>query len=130
MTIIYMTFEFVRIPLIVITLIIFSCLIMFFFGDQMNITEGMVARIEVEDKVEKQFRKLNKIMEDSLLMKQYKTNYENALIALEEHTQLKLLDIFLNMEKSPNKTTIDQVNRLKIFKDTITSSLEYLESRD
>jgi hypothetical protein len=125
-----MTFEFVRIPLIVITLIIFSCLIMFFFGDQMNITEGMVARIEVEDKVEKQFRKLNKIMEDSLLMKQYKTNYENALIALEEHTQLKLLDIFLNMEKSPNKTTIDQVNRLKIFKDTITSSLEYLESRD
>ena len=125
-----MTFEFVRIPLIVITLIIFCCLIMFFFGDQMNITEGMVARIEVEDKVEKQFRKLNKIMEDSLLMKQYKTNYENALIALEEHTQLKLLDIFLNMEKSPNKTTIDQVNRLKIFKDTITSSLEYLESRD
>lgn len=108
---------------------------------QINIVEGLVGgqntAIMDKDKVADAIKSNTNITEDNLLISKYRTDYERTIIELESNIGYAMLSTVLNNAESisanptspESQNTINSINNLKTFMETLNSSMKILDSK-
>lgn len=108
---------------------------------QINIVEGLVGGQNTatmdKDKVADAIKSNTNITEDNLLISKYRTDYERTIIELESNIGYAMLSTVLNNAESisanptspESQNTINSINNLKTFMETLNSSMKILDSK-
>lgn len=110
---------------IVLGCVTFLFLIYYFFKSKEGFTSS-----DSPDTFLAKIKDANNELSDKLLISKYKTSYEDIIIALEEWTQLNMIQLLTTSKigTSVDITSLQQFNELSDFKKKLNDSLKYIDS--
>ena len=116
---------------------IVSCVL----NTQNNIMEGLTNQkkpLNIQDdlfsNLDKHLKESNDRLSDSLLIKKYKTQYEDSIIEIDTNTELKLLQLTIlygnalaNKDDKEAKIYLEEINLLQNLKTSLKSTMKHVD---
>jgi len=116
---------------------IVSCVL----NTQNNIIEGLTNQkksLNIQDdlfsNLDKHLKENNDRLSDSLLIKKYKTQYEDSIIEIDTNTELKILqltilygDALANKDDKEAKKYLEEINLLQNLKASLKNTMKHVD---
>jgi hypothetical protein len=116
---------------------IVSCVL----NTQNNIIEGLTNQkkpLNIQDdlfsNLDKHLKENNDRLSDSLLIKKYKTQYENSIIEIDTNTELKILQLTIlygnalaNKDDKEAKKYLEEINLLQNLKASLKNTMKHVD---
>lgn len=116
---------------------IISCVL----NTQNNIIEGLTNQkkpLNIQDdlfsNLDKHLKESNDRLSDSLLIKKYKTQYEDSIIEIDTNTELKILQLTIlygnalaNKDDKEAKKYLEEINLLQNLKASLKNTMKHVD---
>jgi len=116
---------------------IVSCVL----NTQNNIVEGLTNQkkpLNIQDdlfsNLDKHLKENNDRLSDSLLIKKYKTQYEDSIIEIDTNTELKILQLTIlygnalaNKDDKEAKKYLEEINLLQNLKTSLKNTMKHVD---
>ena len=116
---------------------IVSCVL----NTQNNIIEGLTNQkkpLNIQDdlfsNLDKHLKENNDRLSDSLLIKKYKTQYEDSIIEIDTNTELKILQLTIlygnalaNKDDKEAKKYLEEINLLQNLKTSLKNTMKHVD---
>ena len=116
---------------------IVSCVL----NTQNNIVEGLTNQkkpLNIQDdlfsNLDKHLKENNDRLSDSLLIKKYKTQYEDSIIEIDTNTELKILQLTIlygnalaNKDDKEAKKYLEEINLLQNLKESLKNTMKHVD---
>ena len=116
---------------------IVSCVL----NTQNNIVEGLTNKkkpLNIQDdlfsNLDKHLKENNDRLSDSLLIKKYKTQYEDSIIEIDTNTELKILQLTIlygnalaNKDDKEAKKYLEEINLLQNLKTSLKNTMKHVD---
>ena len=116
---------------------IVSCVL----NTQNNIVEGLTNQkkpLNIQDdlfsNLDKHLKEINDRLSDSLLIKKYKTQYEDSIIEIDTNTELKILQLTIlygnalaNKDDKEAKKYLEEINLLQNLKASLKNTMKHVD---
>jgi hypothetical protein len=116
---------------------IVSCVL----NTQNNIVEGLTNQkkpLNIQDdlfsNLDKHLKENNDRLSDSLLIKKYKTQYEDSIIEIDTNTELKILQLTIlygnalaNKDDKEAKKYLEEINLLQNLKSSLKNTMKHVD---
>ena len=116
---------------------IVSCVL----NTQNNIVEGLTNQkkpLNIQDELfsnlDKHLKENNDRLSDSLLIKKYKTQYEDSIIEIDTNTELKILQLTIlygnalaNKDDKEAKKYLEEINLLQNLKASLKNTMKHVD---
>ena len=123
--------------LILFFIYIVSCVL----NTQNNIIEGLTNQkkpLNIQDdlfsNLDKHLKENNDRLSDSLLIKKYKTQYEDSIIEIDTNTELKILQLTIlygnalaNKDDKEGKKYLEEINLLQNLKASLKNTMKHVD---
>ena len=123
--------------LILFFIYIVSCVL----NTQNNIIEGLTNQkkpLNIQDdlfsNLDKHLKENNDRLSDSLLIKKYKTQYEDSIIEIDTNTELKILQLTIlygnalaNKDDKEAKKYLEEINLLQNLKTSLKNTMKHVD---
>lgn len=123
--------------LILFFIYIVSCVL----NTQNNIIEGLTNQkkpLNIQDdlfsNLDKHLKENNDRLSDSLLIKKYKTQYEDSIIEIDTNTELKILQLTIlygnalaNKDDKEAKKYLEEINLLQNLKASLKNTMKHVD---
>ena len=105
---------------------------------QNNIMEGLTNQkkpLNIQDdlfsNLDKHLKENNDRLSDSLLIKKYKTQYEDSIIEIDTNTELKILQLTIlygnALANKDDKKYLEEINLLQNLKTSLKSTMKHVD---
>lgn len=108
--------------------IVFTVYVAFKLINKNNRIEGLENNTTIQEMVTK-IKKESELLEDTLLIDKHRADYEDLFLALEDYSNLAIIQMLSTFANDQKETIIERINHMNTLKTTLNDVMEFIDRK-